>query len=135
VVILAGLGEWWRQRGAGRAHELACRLGQVAHEGGRHGTAFRIFAVLAERGHGESLFHLGHLHERGLGAPADAVQAALRYRQAALRGHDEAQYRLACLYASGQGFMRDPLQAQYWLHQAARQGHEAAQRHLAVWVM
>jgi len=90
----------------------------------------QLFAALAGQGHGASHFHLGRLHEQGRGRAADAVQAGLHYRQAALLGYDEAQYHLAGLYATGQGFMQDSLQSFYWYHQAARQGHPAAERQL-----
>jgi len=116
---------WWFQHGRGVAHKTAFRLGCAASQAGRFGAAHRIFAALAGQGHGASHFHLGRLHEQGRGRAADAVQAGLHYRQAALLGYDEAQYHLAGLYATGQGFMQDSLQSFYWYHQAARQGRKA----------
>ena len=56
--------------------------------------AFKEFQPLASNGNISAQFHLGLMHDYGLGTPKDARAAARWYREAAQQGHAKSQVNL-----------------------------------------
>jgi len=97
-----------------------------------HEQAVQHYRMAAELGHGEALFALGRLHERGgwFGFKINDSEAVPWYEKAAQQGHGEAQYRLGIIYDSSEkkrGVAKDDSKAVHYYQQAATQGHAQAQ--------
>lgn len=85
LALLSSVGEahgsqrdHWR-RDPAMGHYKACAEFRM----GRYAQAREVWAVLAETGDGEALFHLGILAEEGLGEPRSLAKAQALYARAA----------------------------------------------------
>ncbi len=103
------------------------RQGVAAYARGDFAAAMAQWRPLAEVGDAAAQFHLGGLHENGLGVAKDALAASRWYRRAAEQDHREAAKRLALINFAG-GFMwTSKLQAVIWFRRAAGLGDAESQ--------
>ncbi|MBM3569619.1 MAG: sel1 repeat family protein [Alphaproteobacteria bacterium] len=100
----------------------------AAFEAGDYQTAHREWLVLAQQGHAVAQKNIAFLHEKGLGLPADSIEAARWYRLAADNGLARAQWKLGTMYAAGRGVAPDPIQSYLWLTRAAMNFPTGSQR-------
>jgi len=110
----------------------AFEAGVAAFENADYTLAQRHWAPFARRGHAQSQFHMGLLHDVSVGIRPDAARAVLWYRLAAEQGLPEAQHKLALAYARGEGLQQDMARAVRWWLRAARQGNADSQYNLGV---
>ena len=104
----------------GRARKRGRGRGRAATTERRRGVERWINA--ADPGEADGRYHLGLMHERGLGIPADATRAEAWYRLAAQQNHTAAQAALGRLLENdGQA------EALNWYGQAAERGDASAQ--------
>ena len=61
---------------------------------GKPNVALSLWRPLAESGHSNAQFHLGHLYSNGDGVTKNNVEALKWYQQAAAQGHQTADYRI-----------------------------------------
>ena len=76
------------------------RAGLEALRAHDHAEARRLLGPAAEQVDAATQFHLGLLHEQGLGGPQDHAEARRLYDLAAAQGDTEAQARASALRAS-----------------------------------
>ncbi len=105
---------------------------EAAYDRGDYEAALGGFLALAEVGHADSQFWLGHMYEHGDGVDVDPAAAVQWYLRAARRQHAEAQFRLGGLYLNGQGVRADASEALTWYRRSAEQGHVDAQYMLGI---
>ena len=72
----------------------------------------------------QAQYHLGWMHEKGLGGDKNNMKAKQWYEKSARKGNKEAQFSLARLYEK-QGELND---AYHWYQAASKQGHAKAQQ-------
>jgi TPR repeat protein len=89
-----------------------------AYQSGEYEHAQVIWLERAEQGDANAAVNLGHLYERGLGVPADLVQALAWYEFAADLGDPHAQYQVGLMYELGLGTAPDMGVAHYWYERA-----------------
>lgn len=109
-------------------------LGRVYYEArvGRapdYRRAAHWFKRSADAGNAFGLFHMGIMHEYGLGVDGgqDFVRAGEYYSKAADMENLDATYYLALLHAYGRGFPQDIHRASLLFKQAAERGHAPSQ--------
>ena len=109
-------------------------LGRVYYEArvGRapdYRRAAHWFKRSADAGNAFGLFHMGIMHEYGLGVDGgqDFVTAGEYYSKAADMENLDATYYLALLHAYGRGFPQDIHRASLLFKQAAERGHAPSQ--------
>jgi uncharacterized protein len=85
--------------------------GSAAFKRGDYDTAFREFMPLALAGNPRAQGMIGLMHEFGLGAPQDDVEAARWYRRSAEQGVPQAQFQMGVLYDTGKGVLQDYTEA------------------------
>ena len=81
--------------------------GLNAYLEGDHAAAWFAWLGLAEAGHAEAQFSMGHLYRAGEGVPRDAAIAADWFSRAAAQGHGHAMLNLALMHEQGAGVARD----------------------------
>jgi RNA polymerase sigma-70 factor (ECF subfamily) len=87
-----------------------------------HGKAFRLLSNAVSRHFAPAQFHLGCMHERGLGIPVNLAEAVRFYTSAAEQGEFFAQVALGRVYAhGGHGMPADCCAAKHWYTAAADQ--------------
>jgi len=112
-------------------------LGRVYYEG-RVGNrpdyerAAAWFHKSAEAGNPFGLFHMGIMHEYGLGVQQNFVEAGRFYKRAADMENLDAMYYLALLHAYGRGFPQDIHKASLLFKRAAESGHAPSQYYLGI---
>jgi TPR repeat protein len=103
-----------------------------AHAG--DAEAFKAMVVLANKGNAEAQYHVGMMHNNGIGTPQDPKQA-FEWFQKATAGNDPlGAYKLGCYYA-GQfaGVVpTDPNEALKYKLVAAKAGYALAQHDVAI---
>lgn len=82
--------------------------------------AISILKSIANLGHGNAQFRLGHIYFDGI--VKDLSQAAYWWQRAAESGNINAQFNLALLYERGMGLTKDQSKAILWFERAARNG-------------
>ncbi len=97
-----------------------------------YAAAMRIFRQLAEKGHVDAQFYLGHMYESGLGARQSSLQAAIWFRKAAEQGDAVSQSSLGTMYFLGDGVPQNYAEAMKWSLMAAKQGDASAQSGLGM---
>lgn len=85
---------------------------------------------LAATGDVEAIFLMGTANDEGLGAGADAAEAARWYRRAAARHHVLGAHNLGNLYLAGRGVEQNDSEAVIWWLRAARTGDAITQLRL-----
>lgn len=93
--------------------------------------AWTFCPVSAESGDAISQSMIGYMHDQGLGAPKNAVEAVKWFRKAAEQGEVTAQSNLAIAYENGTGVAQNPSEAILWYRKAAEQGDEGAKKRLS----
>jgi TPR repeat protein len=73
--------------------------------------AYEVWRILADQGHGESLFKMGIMTRDGLGVPADAGVGLDWMRKAADAGYGQAYLDLGAAYANGALVSKDAAEA------------------------
>lgn len=107
--------------------------GLKALENEEFGKAFIAFEKAVTDGDPEGLYHMGAMHQAGLGVPKSAKMALAFYRQAAADGVAEASFAIGLFYQKGEGgLLKNPGQAVDWYEIAAKQGSIGAQYNLAM---
>lgn len=87
---------------------------------------------LAEAGNADALYHLGMLHQNGLGTPRDLERALGYFRRAAAAGSALGAYKLGCYYAGQYGVIEpDGAEALRYKLVAAEAGYSLAQLDVA----
>lgn len=103
-----------------------------AHAG--DAESFKAMVVLANKGNAEAQYHVGMMHNNGIGTPQDPKQA-FEWFQKATAGNDPlGAYKLGCYYA-GQfaGVVpSDPDEALKYKLVAAKAGYALAQHDVAI---
>ncbi len=94
--------------------------------------AASCYRQAAEAGHLPATLVLAHLHEIGLGVPADPDEALRWTRLAAERDEPNAQLRLGTLHFEGRYVPRDQAEAVRWYERAAANGLPEARYNLGV---
>jgi TPR repeat protein len=61
---------------------------------GKPRQALSLWRPLAESGHSNAQFHIGHLYSNGEGVSKSNTEALKWYQQAAAQGHQTANYRI-----------------------------------------
>jgi TPR repeat protein len=85
--------------------------------------ALKWYRMAAEQNHTEAIQHLGMMHFRGDGTPANGDEAARWFRKGAMLGSAECLWGLGMCYQRGMGVARDTVEA-YALSAAAADGAE-----------
>ncbi len=89
-------------------------LDQTAGEDGA--AALELVRAAADAGSADAMFDMGHLHENGIGAARDMVEAMRWYRLAADKKDSDARRRLGLIHADGiGGVARDEAEGVRWL--------------------
>lgn len=87
---------------------------------------------LAEAGNADALYHLGMLHQNGVGTPRDLERALGYFRRAAAAGSALGAYKLGCYHAGQYGIVApDEAQALRYKLVAAEAGYSLAQLDVA----
>lgn len=94
--------------------------GLKAYLEGDHSGAWFVWLGLAEAGHAEAQFSMGHLYRAGEGVPRDAAIAADWFARAAAQGHGHAMLNLALMHEQGAGVPRDQALAYAYAARAGR---------------
>jgi TPR repeat protein len=76
-----------------------------------HAEAFRWYLLAARSSHRDALYHLGLLHEKGLGIIRRHRKAVKLYNYAGYLGSDKALHRLGVIYHEGIRVDIDPSKA------------------------
>ncbi len=97
---------------------------------GDYARILNLFEPLAEQGHIEPQYALGHMYSDGKGVTQDYEAAAKWYKLAAEQGHAKAQIALGLMYYYGIGVIQDYEAAAKWYRLAAEQGDASAQLNL-----
>jgi TPR repeat protein len=102
-----------------------------AHPG--DAESFKAMVVLANQGNAEAQYHVGMMHNNGIGTPQDPKQAFEWFQKAAAGNDPLGAYKLGCYYA-GQfaGVVpTDPNEALKYKLVAAKAGYALAQQDVA----
>lgn len=83
----------------------------VAYDRANYATALAVWMPQAEGGDPQAQVYVGEIFEKGLGRPADYVEAAKWYQKAAAQNFARGQMNLAYLHEQGLGVEKDPLKA------------------------
>lgn len=112
-------------------HQLYQESLATYDNGDKHG-AYRLWFMLARKGHVDSQYLLGTMYMHGKGVKQDQAFAIHWYSMAASNGHLEAQYNLGIAYAKGVGVTPNIEKAIGWWKAAAKQGSPDAQYNLGL---
>lgn len=74
-------------------------------------TSLAVWRAAAKQGDVQAQYYLAEIHEKGLGAPPDYIEAVKWYRKAADKGHIPSKLALSYLQAEGKGMAADPVAA------------------------
>ncbi|MBC7404730.1 MAG: sel1 repeat family protein [Cytophaga sp.] len=113
-VILLGLS------GCGRKGNFDA--GFKAYERNDYPAALKEFKPLAESGHVEAQYYMGHMYHTSKGLPVDELQMVSWYRKAGEQGHARSQSALGNMYVYGFGVRTNFAEAAKWFLKAADQG-------------
>lgn len=106
-------------------------------------AAYMIYQQSAERGHAESQYHLGMMHENGISVDCDIKEAIAWYHLAAEQNHTNAQFSLGFLLEHNLNLIERKsivgtdnanciIEAAKWYKAAAEKGHASAQNHFGL---
>ena len=112
--------------------EAAFEAGKRAYDRGNYAGALERWRPLANRGHAEAQYWLGHMYGLGEGVRRNDTESTRWFRRAAEQGHDGAQGALGDAYVFGWGVREDPVLAYKWTLLAAMQGDPGSRAVLEV---
>lgn len=100
-------------------------------------AAFNECRELALAGNADAQFHLGKMHEDGIGVPPNSNEALIWYRKSAEQEFAPAQNQLGVIYSEGSHATGPDVEQNYgralhWFHKAADQGYAPAQLNLGI---
>lgn len=99
---------------------------------GDYAAALQKLRPLAEAGHANAQYGLGHLYDGGRGVRRDYVAAVGWFRLAAAQSFAKAQTEMGLAFYSGKGVGRDLGEAVKWYRRAADQDEDVALRNLGL---
>lgn len=109
------------------------KVGVTAVEAQNWDKAMAAFSKAAESGNPEAHYHLGALHQHGLGVTKSPSTALKHYKIAAEAGVVEAEHAIGALHHQGLGgLVKDPGKASEWYEKAAQKGSVASMYNLAM---
>lgn len=114
--------------------EADVETGIQALQDKKYGEAFIAFEAAVTAGDPAGLYHMGAMHQAGMGGlPKSDKMALAFYRQAAKEGVPEAIYSVGLFHHKGMGgLLQNPGEAVDWYLLAAEKGSIAAQYNLAM---
>jgi uncharacterized protein len=101
--------------------------GLAAYNQRFYAKAAELWQPLAEKGNADAQYHLGLLHQNGMGVEKNDATAFKWFLRAAEQGNAIAQYDVGTSYFSGTGVQKNDAEAAKWFLRAANQGFEFAQ--------
>lgn len=107
----------------------AYKLGLQAMQAGKYDQAQKYWIPLAESGHIDSQYQLGHMAELGQGVQKDFDAALQWYEKAAQKGQGDAQYRLGMYYMNESPEPNEAL-GFYWIQSAADNNSAEAAKYI-----
>jgi hypothetical protein len=129
-LILAGLAalfgaQWWNHR---QEEPLRRAIGDLKAE--QYATSLPTIRRFARSGHHAARLILAEIYARGIGVPADPVQASIWYRriECGCMTTGKAEHHLAMSYLEGQYGAGKEHEVLLWLRRAADAGNQDAQR-------
>jgi TPR repeat protein len=131
VITLLILALVMAQPVAAQSFKPDLKAGFAAYIKSDFATVLKHFRPLAEQGHADGQFWLGHMYGKGYGVTKDYAEALRWYRKAAEQGDAAGQSMVGLMYQNGQGVAKDYVEAVKWYSKAAKQGHKLAQYSLA----
>jgi hypothetical protein len=96
--------------------------------------SFRAMVALADKGHAEAQYHVGMMHNNGIGTQQDPKQAFGWFEKSTASGDPLGAYKLGCYYdGQGAGIVTlDPNEALKYKLVAAKAGYALAQHDVAI---
>lgn len=113
---------------------FACILGLSMPAEANDARSFNAMVTLADRGDAEAQYHVGMMHNNGIGTPPDRSQAFEWFQKSAAANHPLGAYKLGCYY-DGQGagvVATDTDQALKYKLVSAKAGYARAQHDVAL---